>query len=328
MIGGNWHDGGTAMLGRTLLARLSVIWFVPVIVVGTAVAATAYPSRPIDFIIPWGTGGGADLLGRTLAKEMEPILEVSLPVVNVPGGTGQTGLAKLGEGPVDGYMIEEVTSETLLLPVTSHPLFDLARFRPLGIIDQQNPGLLVGAAAPFKDWNDLLDTARKQSVSVAFDGFGSTGDLLLSYLNRHAGTHFNLVPYAQPGERIASVLGGENAVLFTQPGDVHTYVAGGQLRPVLLFADRPDPQFSATPISKTFGYPSLIHFRAIYVKAETPSDVTRILAAALDKAEQSPTYKSTLEEEGALPASIIDATHVNDFIATWQKQAEDIKNAR
>jgi tripartite-type tricarboxylate transporter receptor subunit TctC len=316
------------MLGRSLLARLPVIWLVPVIVIGTAVAATTYPSRPIDFIVPWGTGGGADLLGRALANEMEPILEVSLPVVNVPGGTGQTGLVKLGDGPADGYMIEEVTSETLLLPVTGHPLFELARFAPLGIIDQQNPGLLVGAASPFKDWNDLLDTARKQSVSVAFDGFGSTGDLLLSYLNRHASTHFNLVPYAQPSERIASVLGGENAVLFTQPGDVHTYIAGGQLRPLLLFADQPDPQFPTTPISKTFGYPSLIHFRAVYLKAGTPPDITRILGVALDKAEQSSTYKSTLKDEGALPASVIDATQVGDFITTWQKQAEDIKNAR
>jgi tripartite-type tricarboxylate transporter receptor subunit TctC len=316
------------MLGGSLLARLPVIWFVPVIVIGTAVAATTYPSRPIDFIVPWGTGGGADLLGRALANEMEPLLEVSLPVVNVPGGTGQTGLVKLGDGPADGYMIEEVTSETLLLPVTGHPLFELARFAPLGIIDQQNPGLLVGAASPFKDWNDLLDTARKQSVSVAFDGFGSTGDLLLSYLNRHARTHFNLVPYAQPAERIASVLGGENAVLFTQPGDVHTYIAGGQLRPLLLFADQPDPQFSTTPISKTFGYPSLIHFRAVYLKAGTPPDITRILGVALDKAEQSSTYKSTLKDEGALPASVIDATQVGDFITTWQKQAEDIKNAR
>jgi tripartite-type tricarboxylate transporter receptor subunit TctC len=321
------------MLGRSLLARLSVIWFVPAIliatiVIGTAAAASLYPSRPIDFIVPWGTGGGADLVGRALAKEMEPVLEVSLPVVNVPGGTGQTGLAKLGEGPADGYMIEEATSETLLLPVTAHPLFELARFAPLGIIDQQNPGLLVGAASPFKDWNDLLATARKQSVSVAFDGFGSTGDLLLSYLNRHASTHFNLVPYAQPAERIASVLGGENAVLFTQPGDVHAYIAGGQLRPVLLFADRPDPQFPATPISKTFGYPSLIHFRAVYVKAGTPPEITRILGAALDKAEHSSSYKSTLEEEGALPASVIDATQVGDFITTWQKQAQDIKNAQ
>jgi tripartite-type tricarboxylate transporter receptor subunit TctC len=316
------------MVGSSLLARLPVMWFVPAIVIGTAVAASAYPSRPVDFIVPWGTGGGADLVGRALAKEMEPILAVSLPVVNVPGGTGQTGLAKLGEGPADGYMIEETTSETLLLPVTGHPLFDLARFVPLGIIDQQNPGLLVGAASPFKDWNDLLTTARKQSVSVAFDGFGSTGDLLLSYLNRHAGTHFNLVPYAQPSERIASVLGGENAVLFTQPGDVHAYIAGGQLRPVLLFADRPDPQFPAIPIAKTFGYPSLIHFRAIYVKAGTPPEITRLLGAALDKAVQSSSYKSMLEDEGALPASVIDATQVGDFITTWQKQAEDIKNAR
>src|SRR5665213_2709192 len=69
---------------------------------GNAVAQEKYPSRPIDFIVPWGPGGGADLLGRTAGKLMGPMLGVSLPVVNVPGATGQVGLTKLFSGPADG----------------------------------------------------------------------------------------------------------------------------------------------------------------------------------------------------------------------------------
>ena len=62
---------------------------------GLAVAQEAYPTRPIEFIVPWGPGGGADQVARKLGQLLEADLKVSLPVINVPGATGQTGHAKL-----------------------------------------------------------------------------------------------------------------------------------------------------------------------------------------------------------------------------------------
>src|SRR5579872_4756023 len=69
---------------------------------GRAVAA-GYPERPIELIVPWGPGGGADQLARLVSKLMEPMLGQGIPVVNVPGGTGATGMAKLMSAPADGY---------------------------------------------------------------------------------------------------------------------------------------------------------------------------------------------------------------------------------
>jgi tripartite-type tricarboxylate transporter receptor subunit TctC len=312
---------------RIAVSLASALVFSFAIAVASATAAP-YPSRPIDFIVPWGPGGGADYVGRALSKEMSPILHVSLPVVNIPGGTGQTGLIKMGQAAADGYTIEEVTSETVLLPITEHPPFMLDEFIPLGIVDQQNPGLLVGPNSPFKNWTDIVTAAKTRSISVAFDGFGSIGGLLVNYLNRHLGTKFNLVPYAKPGERIASVLGGENELLFTQPGDVQTYIKGGQLRPVLMFADKPDLRFPDVPTSKSLGYATLVHFRAMYVRKGTPEDIIHLLAAALEKAERSSTYQAALEQEDALPTSLVSAANSEQFVHKWQTEAEAIKNSR
>ncbi|MGH8664416.1 MAG: tripartite tricarboxylate transporter substrate binding protein, partial [Burkholderiales bacterium] len=69
-------------------------------------AQEKYPSRPINFIVPWGAGGGADQTARAAAQLLEPILGVSLPVVNVPGATGQSGMAKFLASPADGYTIQ------------------------------------------------------------------------------------------------------------------------------------------------------------------------------------------------------------------------------
>jgi len=292
-------------------------------------AEQAFPSRPIDLIVPWGTGGGADYIGRALAKELQAELGVSLPVLNVPGGTGQTGLIKMRDAKADGYTIEEVTSETVLLEVTGKPLFKLSDFVCLAIVDQQNPGLLVRADSPFKTWNDVANAAKTRRISVAFDGYGSSGDLIVNYLARKLAVKFDLVPYDKPGERIASVLGGHNDLLFTQPGDVVSYINGKQLRPILMFSDAKDPKFPDVPISKDAGLDAtLIHFRAMFVKGGTPPDIVQRLTSAVGKAAASPAYASALDTEAALKNSVIAADKASDFIQTWLRDARRIKDAR
>jgi len=312
--------------GRTLLL---FAWLVAGIAgVGHAEDA-AWPARPIDLIVPWGTGGGADFIGRALGKELQPLLGVSLPILNVPGGTGQTGLIKMRDSKADGYTIEEVTSETVLLEVTGKPLFKLGDFICMAIVDQQNAGVLVRTESPFKTWADVVAAAKTRRVSVAFDGYGSSGDLIMNHISRKLGAKFELVPYEKPGERIASVLGGHNDLLFTQPGDVSTYTKGKQLRPLLMFADERDPKFPDVPASKESGLAvSLIHFRAMYVKAGTPAPVVQKLTDALVKATASPGYKGALEYEAALPTSVIAADKAPEFIQAWLGQARQIKDAK
>ena len=308
------------LLGASLVAGF---------VLPASASADTYPSRPIDFIVPWGTGGGADYVGRALAKEMQPILGVSLPVLNVPGGTGQTGLVKMRDSKPDGYMVVEVTSETVLLEVTGKPLFKLSDFVCLGVVDQQHPGLLVRVDSPFKSWQDVAAAAKSKQISVAFDGYGSSGDLIVNYLNRKLGTKFELVPYDKPGERIASVLGGHNELLFTQPGDVLSYISGKQLRPILMFADDKSPAFPDVPILKQFGLAaSLIHFRAVYVKRGTPPEIVSKLTDAVNKAAMSPGFKSALENEAALPDSMVPAEKATAFIQSWLDEAKQIKDAK
>ena len=93
--------------------------------VPAAGAQEKYPSRPIDFIVPWGTGGGADSMARQLAAMSQPLLGVALPISNVPGASGITGLAQVLAGKADGYTIGVYIADTLATIPTG-----LARHRP------------------------------------------------------------------------------------------------------------------------------------------------------------------------------------------------------
>ena len=91
-------------------------------------AQEKYPSRPIEFIVPWGPGGGADQVSRKAAQLVEKDLGASMPVINVPGATGQTGLNKMLQAPADGYTISIMTGDTfgLQAALDLDPLFEAA----------------------------------------------------------------------------------------------------------------------------------------------------------------------------------------------------------
>ncbi|MEJ0048811.1 MAG: tripartite tricarboxylate transporter substrate binding protein [Rhodospirillales bacterium] len=291
-------------------------------------AAETFPSRPIDFIVPWGTGGGADFIGRPLARALAPILGVSLPVVNMPGATGQTGILKLKDSPADGYILEEVTSETVLLLVTGKPHFALSDFTCLGVIDQQPGGLLVPPDSKLATWADVLREGKVRTLSIAFDGFGSSGDLIVKYLARKEGIKVQLVPFDKPGERIASVLGKHNDLLFTQPGDVVSYINANQLKPIIVFAEQRDSHFKDVPASREFGYDaSLVHFRAMFVKNGMEAQKLKLLRDAVDKAVMSNEYQQALASEFAIPGAYVPAAVTDKYFADWLAQAKRIAGA-
>jgi tripartite-type tricarboxylate transporter receptor subunit TctC len=77
-------------------------------------AQEKYPSRPIDFICTWGTGGGADAMARQIGSLSQPLLGVALPVSNVPGAAGNTGMAQILNAKPDGYTIATYIQDTLM----------------------------------------------------------------------------------------------------------------------------------------------------------------------------------------------------------------------
>ena len=91
-----------------------------------AFAQEHYPSRPVEAIVPWGPGGGADQLARLTSKLVEPMLKTSFPVVNVPGATGATGMTKLLSGQADGYSMAVYIADTNALLAGPSPRWKMS----------------------------------------------------------------------------------------------------------------------------------------------------------------------------------------------------------
>jgi tripartite-type tricarboxylate transporter receptor subunit TctC len=275
----------------TALLLVSVSWL--------ASAQEKYPSRPIEFIVPWGPGGGADQLARKVAKLMEEDLKVSLPVVNSPGATGNTGMAKLLAGAADGYSISIMTWDTYALLATSNTRWGLKDIIPVALMIKQPSSFLTATNGNLKTWADVEREARKQPLKVAVTGFGSPDEITVNFFIAR-GLKLISVPFANPGERYTAVLGGHADVLYEQIGDVRSFVDSKQIQPVIVFADKRFSVFPDVPASKELGYDiTLPQRRAVIMKAGTDPQKVKVIAGALAKVAASPEYKAYLKEQYA-----------------------------
>ncbi len=261
-------------------------------------AQEKYPSRPIDFIVPWGTGGGADGMAREMGSLAQPILGVALPVSNVPGASGNTGLAQLLNGKADGYALGVYIADTLAtIPagLARHKVDDLDWIVRTQVADSF---LFVKADSPFKTIQDLFKHAQANpgKLRVASTGFGSVDDLTVRFLEKK-GYKMTTVPYPKPGERYAAALGGHAEVLYEQAGDIQQYVKAGQLRPLIIFAESRHPAFPDVPSSRELGLEiTLPQFRGIVARHGTPPERVKALAEAFRKAGETPEWKHFLEQ--------------------------------
>jgi len=280
----------------------------------TAAAQEKYPTRPIEFVVPWGPGGGADQLARRIAPDLEKALKVSLPVINVAGATGQTGLTKMLTSPADGYSISVLIADTLALqmdPVTKWKPADIV---PAAVMIQQPSAFFVAENSPLKTWKDVEAEAKKRPLKVGVTGFGSADDLHVIYFNGK-GLKLTSVPFPKPSERYSAILGGHADLLYEQLGDVKSFLDGKQMRPILIFSESRFPAFGNVPVSYELGHKIAIsQFRAIVMKAGTDAGRVKAVSDALAVVAASADYKNWLKDQYADEKSFVGASGAVAFM--------------
>lgn len=276
-------------------------------------AQEKYPSRPIEFIVPWGPGGGADQVARKSSQLMEKDLGASLPVINVPGATGQTGLNKMLTAPADGYTISIMTGDTFGLLTDPTTKWKLDDFTPAAIMIKQ-PSAFFTSAENLKTWADVEREGKKRPLKVAITGFGSPDDMHVSYF-ANKGIKLVSVPFAKPAERYIAILGGHADILYEQLGDVKSFLESKKMRPVIIFADSRFPAFKDIPASKELGHDIVINqFRAVMVRAGTDPKRVKVISDALAKAAATQDYKDYLADQYADANSFVPAEQARAFL--------------
>lgn len=251
---------------------------------GGAVSAQDYPNRPIELAVTFGPGGGADVMGRQMAKLLEEPLGVPLPVANVAGASGNAGLTHLRTNPADGYTVGTLISLTVASWASGLGDNEPEDFRVVAVVQSSPSFLFVPASSPHKSGKELFDHARSHpgEITVATSGYGTQDDVTLKLLT-DAGVEMKNVPFQAPAERYASPIGGHTQAIYEEPGDVAQFIEAGQLVPVVVFSSERHPAFPDVPTSAELGIDisGLDNFRSLAVRAGTPDDIVDRLQEAV-----------------------------------------------
>jgi len=309
-------------MSRPLKVLLCLLALAPLTAWGQAAAEEKYPSRPVELIVPWGPGGGADQLARLTGKLLEPVIGASVPVLNVPGATGGTGMAKLLAAPADGYSMAIYIADSHALLAGKDPRWQAADIVPVAVMIQAPSFLFVPKDSRFKSFTDFEKEAREKpgTLKVATLGFGSVDDFTLKYLEGR-GIKVVQVPFSKPNERYVAILGGHADALYEQAGDVGQFLKSGEMRPIILFGKERHPDFKDVPSSFDLGYQvALPQFRSIVVKAGTPPETVKTLSATLAKIAVTEEYKTFLKDQFAASDSFIGAEKATAFVDEQLKE--------
>jgi len=284
---------------------------------GAAHAQEAYPAKPIEIIVPWGPGGGADILGRVVGHWFETDLKARVPVINMPGASGMIGLGKVASAPGNGYTLGVLTTDTVIMSAVPASQLKMTDLKVLGVLVRQPSGIFARSDGRFKSWEEVVARAKAEpgSISIATTGANSPDEVTVDHL---ASKDVKLTPvgYAKPGERYTAVLGGHVDLLYEQAGDVKGHLESKAMRPLLFFASRRlAAPFADVPVSSEFGYEVMLpQFRAIVAGAALDPRRAAILAGSLERFSATAEYATYLRDQLALPESFIGSRNAQAFI--------------
>jgi tripartite-type tricarboxylate transporter receptor subunit TctC len=272
--------------------------------------------RPVELVVPFGPGGGADQVARAVGQAVEKAIDQQIPTINVPGATGSAGTTQmLSARP--GSAMSILIQDTLTTIPAGAASFSLEDLRAVCRI-QEMPSALMVRKGTYENFEDLAQAAKSRpgELKVATVGANSVDDIVLASLAEELGTEFRAVPFSEPSERYAALLGGQVDALYEQLGDVRQYLDSGDFVPAIIFSKKPLEQFDA-PLAEELGLPEdvvLPQFRGLVTSAEAPDDFVNALSEACETAVATPEFQEFQESVFAAEDSYQSAEEFQTFL--------------
>ena len=299
----------------SLLAALGLAFGLAAALPQARAAEPGYPQRPVEIVVPYAAGGGADVMARAFAAAAVKHFPQSFIVVNKPGAAGVIGWTEVINAKPDGYKLALTTVEVTFLNYLGLAKFGWDELVPIAKLNGDPAVLVVRADGPFTTLEQFLDAAKKPDANVRIGnaGQGSMWHLSAVALADKAGARLNHIPFAGGNPAIQSLLGGHIEAVIASAPEVAANVAAGKLRALGVMSDKRVKGFEQVPTMKERQYDLVLGtWRGLAVPKGTPPEVVNMLKAAAAKTMQEPSLRevmarqnfSTYEDQSTFQASM------------------------
>lgn len=283
-------------------------------------AQSAFPARPLTWVVPYPTGGFGDAMSRLLTQKMAERLKQAVIVENRPGGAAQIAANAVKQQPADGHTLlygdigPFAMYPSLYARLSFEPLKD---FMPLTRLFKSPTLVVVPAASPLRSFADLQRAAaRDPGLQYGSYGIGSQPHVWCEMLRLRSGLRISHVPYQGAGPALQDLIGGRLDFMVDVIASSLPLVRDGKLRALALIgAERRSPALPELPTMTELGLAALDipGWNGVMLRAGTPPAAAEALHAATVAALQSPEVLQRYTPLGLEPAPLAPA-EFGDFI--------------
>lgn len=290
--------------------------------------AQPYPSKPIQVVVGYGTGGASDLLARIVADKVAKKIGQSMVVVNRPGANSIVGTEFVARAAPDGYTLILGSSGLTVNPnfyenITYDPIKD---FEPITLFATLPMVLVVNPAVPVTSMRDLvaLAKARPGKFNFASAGNGSAPHLAGEMLKIMAGIDMVHVPYKGNGQAATDVMGGQIPFMFSPAAAIIQHVKSGRLKAIAVGANQRLEGLPDVPTTSESGYENFevsASWIGYLAPAGTPKKIVSLLHKELTETLSDPDVKEKLTSFGSIPVGSTPAefaAFLKEDLARWK----------
>jgi tripartite-type tricarboxylate transporter receptor subunit TctC len=271
----------------------------------TAFAQANYPTKPINFIVPYGAGGGADARSRQIAQKMSVILKQPIIVDNKPGAGGNIGTEFIARSAPDGYTIgmgnfaPMAVNKTLFGNLRYDPETDLL---PIVLIEKGPLVLVVNPKSPYKTVKDIVDAAKAKPGALTYSsgGIGGSHQLSAELFKQSAGIDMIHVPYKSGSAGLTDLMADNVTMMFDQMYSAMPSIKGDKLRAIAITSKKRSPLLPNVPTFAEAGYPKVevLNWQGLIAPRGTPKAIIDKLNAAANEALKDPQLRELMLSQG------------------------------
>jgi putative tricarboxylic transport membrane protein len=299
-----------------------------VLMLAAAIPAQAWePTKPIEFVIPAGTGGGADQMARLIAGivEKHKLSPRPMIVVNKAGGAGAEGFLYVKGKKGDAHTIIITLSNLFTTPMHTGVPFNWKDLTPVARMALDEFILWVNAETPYKTAKEYLEAVKGKPGQFKMGGTGSAQEdqIITILLQQAENAKFTYVPFKGGGEVCVNLVGKHVDSTVNNPIECVSHWKAGRVRPLAVFDTQRinDPEWKDIPtVKEALG--ADIHYvmlRGIFGAPDMPKDAVDWYIGLLKKVSETPEYRAYIEKGALKPAFATGAEYVK-----WVEENEKL----
>ena len=296
------------------------------VALAAATPASAWePTKPIEFVVPAGTGGGADQMARLIhgIAEKHRLSPRPFIVVNKSGGAGAEGFLHVKGKKGDAHTIIITLSNLFTTPLHTGVPFSWRDLTPVARLALDEFVLWVNAETPYKSAKEYIAAVKEKGGTMKMGGTGAAQEdqIITILLEQTQGVKFTYVPFKGGGEVCVNLVGKHVDSTVNNPAECVSHWKANRVRPLAVFdTERVNVgDWKAIPTAKE-ALGADIHYlmlRGIFGAPEMPKEAVEWYVGFLKKVTETPEWKKYMEDGALKPAFATGAEYVS-----WVEQNE------